>query len=1264
MIRAPRHRDAGPPAAVHPTREEVLLPGEGAVYQPDHQHAARPDAARPDAARPVIDLRHHEAVLVDLGVMIDYPTAGALLHQLQAAKIHVAVFFQGGGPHTLRETPGLDAAPLIRLDDASPRQAAAGLHVSPALTVVLTADDEVAAAAHRAGFALVIVVSGPDSAGASRRQHTVMVVGDPSEIDLRAGDLHLSAIPDALTSRHEVAALLRVRTPAILLDFDGTLANIVPDPDAATLPDGTGAALRRLAAACPVAVISGRDLTDVQARIGIPGIRYAGSYGSELAGPHGERYDDPDAVAAIALLAQVSRRLEHRLRAIPGVVVEHRRFVVTVHWRAAPPECVEDVTTAVAEIAGAQDRLRILRGRRVFEVISARAPDKGAALRRILDQITEPQALVPIYFGDDPTDEDAFDALADKGIGIVVRSEEADDRRSAAHFAVNSPEQVRDVLIRLADLLDRDPATPSQAGEWILYFDGYDPPHEKLREALCTVGNGYFATRGCAPESSAGALHYPGTYIAGLYNRLHDDRDGVPIANESLVNATNWLPLTFRIDDGEWFDVDTVELLDHRQYLNLRRAVLTRRLRWRDRQGRTTTLVQRRFVAMHLPHVGAMQTTVMAENWSGTIEFRSMLDGAVRNTLVDRYRDLSSDHLERLVATETTPDTVVLTMQTTQSRIPVATAARTTIWSDGHRCEGRYRYVEDDDGAEVGAGERIGHLITVDLETGGAIVVEKTATVFTGRDHAVSEPADAAERLLAGVGRFDEILDGHVLAWEHLWDRVDIDLAHHPYESRIVRFHLLHLLQTVSRNTADLDVGVPARGLHGEAYRGHIFWDELFVFPVLNLREPALTRSLLQYRYRRLPEARRAAAAAGYRGAMYPWQSGSDGREESQQLHLNPRSGRWLPDASWRQHHIGIAVAYNVWHYYQVTGDLEFLADQGAEVLIEIARFFASLASYDRFRSRYSIRGVMGPDEFHSGYPHAPYGGVDNNAYTNIMAVWVIHRAIEALDLVPDRYRAELVDRLRLDAEEMVRWSDLGRRMVVPFHDGVISQFDGYAELSELDWDHYRERYGDIRRLDRLLEAEGDDVNRYRASKQADVVMLFYLLSADELRDLLQQLGYGLEPEAIPRTIEYYLARTSHGSTLSAVVHAWVLARGHRDRAIRYFEQVLASDITDIQGGTTAEGIHLAAMAGSIDLLQRCFTGLEVRGDRLILCPQWPDTLGTLEFPIYYRGRQLWLKVSGRSIEITAESGHQPPIEIMCRDSLVVLHPGSSVTVS
>ena len=220
-----------------------------------------------------------------------------------------------------------------------------------------------------------------------------------------------------------------------------------------------------------------------------------------------------------------------------------------------------------------------------------------------------------------------------------------------------------------------------------------------------------------------------------------------------------------------------------------------------------------------------------------------------------------------------------------------------------------------------------------------------------------------------------------------------------------------HLLQAVSPNSNGLDVGVPARAWTGEAYQGHIFWDELFIFPPLNHRMPEITRSLLMYRYRRLGEARAAAESAGFRGAMFPWQSGSDGQEQTQQFNLNPRSERWVPDNSYRQRHVGSAIAYNVWQYYQVTGDLAFLSAHGAEMLLEIARFWASIASYDHDTDRYEIRGVMGPDEYHDGYPDRDEPGLDNNAYTNVMAAWVLARALETWSCFrppPDRAGREV----------------------------------------------------------------------------------------------------------------------------------------------------------------------------------------------------------------------------------------------------------------
>jgi trehalose/maltose hydrolase-like predicted phosphorylase len=793
--------------------------------------------------------------------------------------------------------------------------------------------------------------------------------------------------------------------------------------------------------------------------------------------------------------------------------------------------------------------------------------------------------------------------------------------------------------------------------EWVLSYEGFDPVHEGLREALCTLGNGYFATRGAAPESRADGVHYPGTYVAGCWNRLRDEVAGQSVDNESMVNLPNWLPVTIAVDGGDWLDLEQVEVLTQRQELDLRRGVFTRWLRFSDGQGRLTGLTQRRFVHMARPHLAGLVTTVTAENWSGLLRIRTGIDGTVQNAGVDRYRKLASDHLVPISQGLQGTDTLMLTVETSQSGIRIAEGSRTQV-----RCSGQICEVERRVSTEPGL---VQEEMAVSVSAGQQVDVEKVVALHTGRDWAVSEPAEAVASTLERAGSFEELLDGHTLAWAQLWERFHTSLeADHQTgteASFTVRLYLFHLLQTLSVHTLEADAGVPARGLHGEAYRGHVFWDELFVLPVLTLRAPSLTRALLSYRYRRLPAARSAALACGLTGALYPWQSASDGREVSQLIHLNPLSGRWLPDVSRLQRHAGLAVAFTTWHYFEATGDLGFLQDEGAEMILDIARYWAALATYDPDLDRYVIRGVMGPDEFHTGYPGAEDEGLDNNAYTNVMAVWVLRRALEVLEALPVRRRVELTESLGLRRSEVRLWQEMVHKMFVPFHLGVISQFEGYGDLEELDWDAYRQRYGNIQRLDRILEAEGRSVNGYQASKQPDVLMLFYLLSADELRDVLGDLGYPLEPEVIPRTIEYYLSRTSHGSTLSALVHAWVLARAHRDQSLEYFKLLLESDVADVQGGTTAEGIHLAAMAGSVDLLQRCFTGLETRGGVLRFNPQWPEALGTFTARLRFRQHDIIVRISSTLLRISAVAGDVPEIQVCCLDQSHTLAPGDSV---
>ncbi len=796
------------------------------------------------------------------------------------------------------------------------------------------------------------------------------------------------------------------------------------------------------------------------------------------------------------------------------------------------------------------------------------------------------------------------------------------------------------------------------ASNWTLEFEGFDPQRQPLREALCTLGNGYFATRGAGEEATADGVNYPGTYLAGGFNRAQSHIAGRMIENEDLVNFPNWLALSFRAEGAGWLNLSDVKILLYRVTLDLRHGLLTRLLRVADQQGRRTRLESCRIVHMKSCHLAAITQTITAENWSGAVDVRSALDARVVNGGVARYRQLTNEHVETIAQAGGYPSPSTLTVRTRQSGLVVGLSARTRLYADRTERDCEREFTE-----EPGL---VAEDLRLTLEQEQPVTVEKVVALYSSRDAAVSEPGDAARLAVEQAPGFDALEISHRKAWEGIWRRADIAIEDTCVErpTQLLRFHTFHLMQTLSPHTADLDVGVPARGLHGEAYRGHVFWDELFVLPFYNARFPHIARALLKYRYRRLDVARQRARKAGFAGAMFPWQSGSSGREENQRLHLNPKSGRWLEDHTHLQRHVTAAIAYNVWSHYQVTRDLRFLLEFGAEMLFEIARFWASITEWNEARERFEIRNVMGPDEYHDGYVGRSSPGIDNNAYTNIMAVWCLTTALKCLDTLAPGHRREIMTALDLSEAEIQSWQRISTRMFVPFHDGhIISQFEGYEQLQEFDWQHYRTTYRDIQRLDRLLEAEGDTPNRYKLSKQADVLMLFYLFSAEELTALLARLGYAFDSRRIPEIIEYYLQRTSHGSSLSRVVHSWVLARSDRQRSWELFLEALESDMDDAQNGTTAEGIHLGAMAATIDLIERCYSGREVESGQIRFNPRLPDELEGLCFNFAHWGNWLNTRVTHHRVRISAGTYITTPVALCVNDNTYHVNPGEAVVV-
>jgi trehalose/maltose hydrolase-like predicted phosphorylase len=556
-------------------------------------------------------------------------------------------------------------------------------------------------------------------------------------------------------------------------------------------------------------------------------------------------------------------------------------------------------------------------------------------------------------------------------------------------------------------------------------------------------------------------------------------------------------------------------------------------------------------------------------------------------------------------------------------------------------------------------GGAVTHEFTADAASGTPLVIDKIVCVSTSRDRAVLSAAETAVDGAVGAASFDELQREHEQAWERLWAEFAVEMQPAGEEAIALHFNAFHVLQTLSAVDPDLDAGIPARGLHGEAYDGHVFWDELFVYPFITLRRPSLTPALLAYRHRRLGAAEAAAAREGRRGAMFPWQSGMAGDDVTPQLLFNPHTGGWMPDNSRLQRHVGLGVAYSAWQYYESTGDTQFLLHQGADLIVGVARFFASLAEYDPDRDRYSIDHVMGPDEFHDGYVDRPGEGVKDNVYTNVMTAWVLRRAIATVDVLQGHPGRLAWRRLDIGPDEPDEWARIARRLTVVFNDdGTLSQFDGYEDLETIDLDAYRRRYGWIGRLDLILNAEHDTTNRYQVSKQPDALMLLYLLSAEELRGLLAEMGYEFPPDAVVSTVERYSAASTYGSTLSNVVHSWLEARRDRERSWEFLRQALKSDLADIQGGTTREGVHIAAMAGSVDMVTRCYAGIEIRDGRLWFHPLLPAEIASIKFHLVYRDQALSVTLSHDELRIKTEEGRADPIRVVVEGDEVELGTG------
>ncbi|MGC9351188.1 MAG: trehalose-phosphatase, partial [Sulfurovum sp.] len=567
-------------------------------------------------------------------------------------------------------------------------------------------------------------------------------------------------LPSAFDHFDTIEKQLRDKEVVFYFDYDGTLTPIVSHPQDAHLSESMKTMLMKLSNQCTVAVISGRGLGDIKSRIGIKGIYYAGSHGFEIEGP-GIKMEYESALAFIEDLDALEAELKSVLEDVEGAFVERKKFSIALHYRNVSNAELPLIEKAAEESLHRYPKLRKTFGKKVYELQPDLEWNKGRAIEWLGDALmVNNKGSKIVYIGDDITDEDAFSAIQGYGIGILVDGDKA--RYTSAHYRLENVEAVPRFLEALSLSIER-------GNIWALAYNGYDPGKEKLREILCALGNGYFVTRAAFPGVKADEVHYPGTYIAGGYNRLKTQIAGKTVKNEDLVNMPDWLVLRFRVGEGDWWSIDETNIIFFRQELDIEEGVLHRLIHVCDVQERETRIIERRLVNMVDKHTAALELTVIPVNWSGVIEVESGINGNIKNEGVQRYRKLANQHLKLIEHREVDEETLLLKMQTVQSELTIAQTVRTRIYRDNEPVSVKAKGIKER--AYIGQCYRVEK-----LESGEHLHIEKNMALFTSRDYAVSNPALEAQLAAEDAKRFEVLLGSHRIAWKQLWEHFDFRL--------------------------------------------------------------------------------------------------------------------------------------------------------------------------------------------------------------------------------------------------------------------------------------------------------------------------------------------------------------------------------------------------------------------------------------------------------------------------------------------------------
>lgn len=769
---------------------------------------------------------------------------------------------------------------------------------------------------------------------------------------------------------------------------------------------------------------------------------------------------------------------------------------------------------------------------------------------------------------------------------LVIEDAESgiDAARAAGMFSVGlgPAERVGHADLVFASLQDVQLDDLLQAANWRVTESRFEPNQQHTRETIFTIGNGYLSTRGTFEES------YPDHRQATLIHGIWDD---VPLVYTELANTFDWTAMDIWVN-GQPFRMDRGTISHYARYLDMKSGEMHRRLLWTPPSGPAVTLHFTRFASLDNTHALAVRVQVVAQEGAVTVAIRARLDGQVENEGILHWRQMEQREEH---------GAAYLYAHTRRDNHAIAEAMR--VEQMGAQAEVRYADAPRSPGL---------HMETT-LEPDQVWTVSKIVAVYTDRDGVNLDraPLEAVEAL-AGMG-FEQLQEKHRVAWAAFWNDSDV-IIEGDQEAQQAIHHALFQLR-IAAPSQDDRVSIAAKSLSGFGYRGHVFWDtETFMLPFFTYTQPNIARNLLMYRWHTLPGARRKAAAGGFEGAQFAWESAETGDEVTPRWVLPHFEGIRWPTSDTRliriwcgdiEVHISADIAYGIWQYWRITGDDAFMRNYGAEILLESALFWASRVEPDAHEPGYfSISNVIGPDEYHDH--------VDNNAFTNRMVAWHLQRALDVLAWLesnaPQRAN-ELKIGLNLSTERLAKWREIIPNMLVLHNQetGLIEQFTGFFQLAEVEWELYEVRTASMQSL---FGIEG--ANARQVLKQPDVILLLCLLQ-DQFSTKEWNANW-----------DFYVPRTDHsfGSSLGPAIHCWAACIMEQpELAYDFFTLAARADLDDVRGNA-GEGIHAASAGGIWQAAVFGFGGLRINGTEYTTKPCLPAHWRRLAFKFYLHGQQ------------------------------------------